>query len=785
MRSRFKRQIWQWRGVLLAAPSATLAVVLLRLSGLLQPLEWSMLDQFFRWRSLESDDRRIAIVSIDESAFQKLGKWPIDDRKLVELLEKIKQQQPRAIGLDLARDLPVEPGHDDLVRFYKNTPFLIGAEKKPDLIDGMTVVEGTGINPPPELKQQNQVGDINLPIDADNKVRRGLISQKLPNRPLSLSFSLQLALVYLNAEPDANILYPDAINSILNSDAFHNAERFRGNDGGYVRADDGGHQILINFRRSPSGIQTIPMFDVLEGKIAPDLFRDRVVLVGVTAPSTRDFFVTPLDGGLGNNRLNTPGVEVNAQIVSQLLSAAMEGRTGIKTWPDVWEYLWIFGWSVIGATIVWQWRYSDRISASSQGSLLKNFWRIVRSLRVLLASSILLGIAIVAFAYGWWIPIAPALLSTWGASIFITSYLARSATQIRNYFSRYLTDEVVSSLLETPEGLQFGGERRKVTILMCDLRGFSTISEQLPPEKVVEILNVFLGSMTDVINQYQGTIDEFIGDAILVIFGAPILREDDAQRAIACSIAMQSAMTSVNQSLEKLSLPQIAMGIGLNTGEVVVGNIGSQSRAKYAVVGNHVNLTSRIESYTVGGQVLISESTFVHAKDIIQTNGSMEVEPKGVKQPITIYDVCGIAGKFNSFLSDATEQFHLLKVSIPIEFRVLDEKHLGDETFQGNIINLSQHRAEIVSSRGISPLTNLKIRFLSERLDRESEVYAKVLDRTANQASNPNRAEVSAPNSQENCDQNALDFSTTFFIHFTTVPPAISTWLKQQIDANE
>ena len=185
----------------------------------------------------------------------------------------------------------------------------------------------------------------------------------------------------------------------------------------------------------------------------------------------------------------------------------------------------------------------------------------------------------------------------------------KKADLARQTFGRYLSDEVVATLLDQPEALTLGGEKRKVTLLMSDLRGFSTISERRPPETVVEILNIYLGRMADVITDYYGTIDEFIGDAILVIFGAPILREDDALRAVACAIDMQRAMAGVNTQLAERGLPKLEMGIGINTGEVVVGNIGSLKRTKYGVVGSHVNLTARIESYTVGGQVLTTEST--------------------------------------------------------------------------------------------------------------------------------------------------------------------------------
>ena len=174
---------------------------------------------------------------------------------------------------------------------------------------------------------------------------------------------------------------------------------------------------------------------------------------------------------------------------------------------------------------------------------------------------------------------------------------------IRETFGRYLTDDVVATVLETPTGLQVGGEKRKVTMMMTDLRGFTSLSERLPPDRVVAILNRYLAAMVTIIKRYQGTIDEFIGDAIFVLFGAPVWREDDAQRAIACAVAMQLAMEEVNEEDRKDDLPEVEMGIGIHTGQVVLGNIGSPERMKYGVVGRHVNLTSRIQSYTTGGQI--------------------------------------------------------------------------------------------------------------------------------------------------------------------------------------
>jgi adenylate cyclase len=185
-------------------------------------------------------------------------------------------------------------------------------------------------------------------------------------------------------------------------------------------------------------------------------------------------------------------------------------------------------------------------------------------------------------------------MALFGSAIAIAGYLVHTATGMRQTFGRYLTDEVVANLLETPEGLQLGGEKRKVTILMSDLRGFSALSERVSPEIAVSVINFYLEVMTEVISQYHGTINELMGDGMLVMFGAPISREDDSQRAIACALAMQLAMDRVNQHNQQLNLPPLEMGIGINTGEVLVGNIGSQKRAKYTVMGSPVNLASRL-----------------------------------------------------------------------------------------------------------------------------------------------------------------------------------------------
>ena len=218
---------------------------------------------------------------------------------------------------------------------------------------------------------------------------------------------------------------------------------------------------------------------------------------------------------------------------------------------------------------------------------------------------------------------------------------------IRGVFGRYLTDEVAETLLDSPEGLSLGGERREITILMADIRGFTNISSHSAPEEVVTMVNNFLSVMTDVIITYGGTIDEFIGDAILALFGAPNAMHDHAEKTVACAIAMQQAMARVNELNQAAGLPAIETGIGINTGEVIVGNIGSEKRAKYGVVGHHVNFTSRIESYTGGGQILISQRTRDACNGMVQTRGEMSVQPKGIDEEVRLFDVIAMGEPYN------------------------------------------------------------------------------------------------------------------------------------------
>ncbi len=301
---------------------------------------------------------------------------------------------------------------------------------------------------------------------------------------------------------------------------------------------------------------------------------------------------------------------------------------------------------------------------------------------------------------------------------------------IRKVFGRYLSDEIVETLFETESGLSLGGECREITILTSDIRGFTAQANQMPPEQVIKILNLYLATMADVIATYQGTINNFMGDGILVLFGAPIVRANNSERAVACAMAMQLAMENINEKIQTWGFVPLEMGIGIHTGEVVVGNIGSEKRTQYTVIGNNVNLAYRIESYTVGGQVIISESTLKQVNNIVKITSEKLVKPKGIKQTITIYEIEGIDGEYNLYLHNKKEVFIPLKKNISLKYQVLKEKQVQERQFSGRLIKISAKKALIKCEDKIllKPMNNIKINLIIPNTkDISDDVYAKVL----------------------------------------------------------
>lgn len=301
---------------------------------------------------------------------------------------------------------------------------------------------------------------------------------------------------------------------------------------------------------------------------------------------------------------------------------------------------------------------------------------------------------------------------------------------VRETFGRYVTDAVVQTLLDEPEGLRLGGEKREISILMSDLRGFTSLCERLPPETIVSLLNGYFGAMTEIVLSHGGTIDELLGDAMLVIFGAPLAQPDHADRAVSCAIAMQRAMDAVNERSDAQGLPRLEMGIAINTGEAVVGNIGSQRRTKYGVVGSHVNLTARIEALTVGNQVLVSEATWRACSLPLDVVDELTFTAKGFETPVTVLEVRGVQGDPARTIAGIEDELHGLTPPLPV--RLLVSGPSGPQQHDAEMVAASTYRCELRTSSPVDVERRAAVSLrVQERGGQSSTVHGKVVARPA------------------------------------------------------
>jgi len=324
---------------------------------------------------------------------------------------------------------------------------------------------------------------------------------------------------------------------------------------------------------------------------------------------------------------------------------------------------------------------------------------------------------------------------------------------IRETFGRYTSDDIVQVLLDMPEGLKLGGEKRPVTILMSDLRGFTAMVERLEATVVVSLLNHYLSVMIDIIQAEGGTIDEIIGDAILVLFGAPVPWTDAPLRAVRTALAMQKAMAAVNHRNREKGWPEIAMGIALHTGEVVVGNLGSRKRTKYGVVGRAVNLTARIEGYTVGGQILVSPALQAAVGPGLILGEEILVTGKGMREPLPCRELLGHLDYPELQRGQAEATLTPLVEPVPCFIRGLRGKQLEDQTQPARLVALGKDRAYLATAKPPPIHSNILLSLTPDtHLPETPELYAKVIS----------------------CQEKP---ETGCVIHFTAVSPAMAATL--------
>lgn len=595
-----------------------------------ETLDYKLYDLMFLLRGKVEHPENIVIAAIDESSIEKLGRWPWSRDNFAELVKRLSESGAAVIAFDVIFSEP-EKNDPILSKTIKDAGsvilpivFLFDREEsspqksllEPLLISSPEDFEKSRpvsakrcLFPVRELTEEaSGLGHINIFPDHDGSVRREFLYVEYEGR-LIPSFSLKVASFFLGIPKEKIVV--DGTKGIRLGRR-------------YIPTDNFG-RILINYYGGNETFRHIPIVDILEGKIKREEVEEKIVLVGATAVGIYDLRVTPTSPAL-------PGVEKHANVIESIISERY-----IREVPQAYVIL-ILAISGFCGLILF-----GRLKASHSLLALLLF-----ILSFFLSSYFL-------FKYlGLWLSQFYLYANTVSQFILLSAIRyaisEREARRIRRMFSNYVTERVVNELIKNPSLLKLGGERREVSILFSDIRGFTSFSEKVPPEEVVNTLNEYFARMTDVIFKWEGTLDKFMGDAIMVFWGAPLSQTDHAERALACALEMKESLDELCQNWEKENKPKLKIGIGVNTGEVLVGNIGAEGKKMdYTVIGDHVNLASRLEGLNkkFQSEIIISEFVLEKVKKKIEdgffgpvlVKGLGLIVVKGKEKPVKIYSV--------------------------------------------------------------------------------------------------------------------------------------------------
>lgn len=573
----------------------TLAVSLsvngLRSIGALESLELKGLDYLIGLRPAEPPDDRIAIVEISEQDIQRLARWPWSDAIFANLISKISAAKPSVIGIDKYLDIPVGEGRDRLVQSMKQAGNVVNIT--------FLTNSGRGVDLPADLSEVSDAGFANVLTDAGAVVRRALLALDYD------SFALLLAKTHLERTSRKTIdFHPDTKEFSINGSVI---PRIKPRYGGYSNIDANGYQVLINYRGREKKFIHVSATELLLGKVDPSRLRDRIVLIGTTAVSLKDSYPTPYSTG----EEVMYGVEIHANIASQLVSAALDGRSFIQAWSEQWEYLWITGWTILGGIL------ALLVRGVSQ-----------KPIALVALAALLAGLVYWAFLLAWWIPFFPALFGLFSANIVVILYqLGREQADrslLMGLFSRHVSKELVNLIWERrSEFLEAGrilGQEVYVTVLFTDMRNFSSSAEVKTPNEILIWLNEYLGVIASEVLKNGGMVDKYIGDAVMAVFGVPIAhdteseRSRDAQNAVETAILVAEKLIEMSKIWQERGFPETVTGIGINSGIAIAGSLGSSDRLEYSVLGDTVNIAARLESLNKeadGGKyhILISQDT--------------------------------------------------------------------------------------------------------------------------------------------------------------------------------
>ena len=611
----------------------------LALAGVLTPYSLKTLDLLFKTTPLPPASSQVVVVTLDQpdlDFFQKQGvSWPWPRQLYAPLIEFCQRGQARAVIFDVLYTEPSAYSAEDDQRLAQAMeasgrvvlPFFLTREAKgaePQIQEvltraslrctgtppaGLTTYQGMTTPIPPLLKAATALGNVECGPDPDGIYRRlPLVSVCQGHFLPLLSFG---AFCHVQAPGEWRFEAGDLVR------------------GDYRVPLDQEGRLLLKFRGPGHSFKRLSAANVIQSEerlkhgmapfYRPEDLAGKWVLVGFTAPGLLDLKPTPLAPVY-------PGVELHATLLDNLLTGDF-----LRVVPQWLIWLWAL---VLAGVVTLAVLFSPRL------------WATLAALALLLTVNV--GGSLLAFRASWWgDPVAPGValgLAFALATAYSYATEGRQKLAIRRMFSHYMSEKVIAHLMEHPELLNLGGERRHVTLFFSDLAGFTTISERLSAEEVVGLLNDYLSRMTDIILDEEGTVDKFEGDAIMAFWGAPLPQEDQALRACRAALRQQAALAELNQRFEDLGLPRLGMRIGLHTGEAVVGNLGSEKRFDYTAIGDTVNLASRLEGLNkfYGTFIMASETTMAECGDGVLFREVDRVAVKGKEKPVGVFQPLGL-----------------------------------------------------------------------------------------------------------------------------------------------
>ncbi len=599
----------------------------------LERLETLFYDVKFKMRGRITPPEGIVIVAIDDKSVERIGRWPWDRSKLASIVETLSGNGAKVIMLDIILS---EPSSNDevLAKSIKKAKSVIlpivfefrgelkkveddllfdnafSFVRKEDKFKVFPPVKAKGVLMPVRSFSESAcaLGHINMFSDEDGVLRREVLAVEYEGE-IYPSIALQVFRVYLDLPKESLILI--ATEGVQLGKSF-------------IPTDFWG-RILIHYYGPHGTFKYISASDVIEGKVKKEDVFGKIVLVGASAAGLYDLRVTPTSAQM-------PGVEKHAAVIASLIKGDF-----IFPVPKYVNLLLIFLTGILFSYFI------SKLKAISGLALALSFVALV-----------LVGnYYFFSFQKIW-------LDSSYSVSNILIIYLVvlayryateeRYAKRIRAIFSSYVTEKLVEELIKNPELVKLGGERREVTVLFSDVMGFTSFSEKHSPEEVVAMLNEYLGEMSEAILSWNGTLDKFVGDEIVAFWGAPLKQENHAELAVRCAIEMVQRLRKLKEKWKRENKPVLDAGIGINSGEVLVGNIGAEGKKMdYTVIGDHVNLGARVEKLTrsYNANILITEFTLEKIKKLIEEGAFSSVEirrvekvtVKGREKPVEIYEV--------------------------------------------------------------------------------------------------------------------------------------------------